>query len=70
MASKDYILDVLNNRKVRFRRFPLIAPLFFVKQDDKLRGVIDYCALNPFTKSSNTLTPRSEKMFNRLKQAV
>lgn len=69
LATKEYIVDLLKKGKIRPSRSPYGAPLFFVKQKGKLRGVIDYRALNRITKPNNTPIPRSDEMFDRLGQA-
>jgi Reverse transcriptase (RNA-dependent DNA polymerase) len=66
-AAKEYIVDLLNQGKIRSSKSPYGAPLFFVKDGDKpLRGVVDYRALNRITKPNNASLPRSDEMFDRL----
>lgn len=48
---------------------PYGAPLFFVNQKGKLRGMIDYCPLNRITKLSNAPIPRTDEMFDSLGQS-
>lgn len=51
---------MLNKEKIRPSRSPYGAPLFFVKQQGQLRGVIDYRALNRITKRNNAPIPRPD----------
>ena len=39
---------------------------FFVKQNGKLRGFVDYRALNQLTKKNEAPIQRSDEIFNRL----
>ena len=65
-ASKEYVEDLLTKGKIRRSKSPYGAPLFFVKEPGKLRGVVDYRALNRITKRNNSPIPRSDEMFDRL----
>ena len=65
-AAKDYVEDLLKKGKIRRSKSPYGAPLFFVKEPDKLRGVVDYRALNRITKRNNAPIPRSDEMFDRI----
>lgn len=65
-AAKDYVEDLLRKGKIRRSKSPYGAPLFFVKEEDKLRGVVDYRALNRITKRNNAPIPRSDEMFDRI----
>jgi len=65
-ACKEYVEDLLKKGKIRRSKSPYGAPLFFVKEEDKLRGVVDYRALNRITKRNNAPIPRSDEMFDRL----
>ena len=56
-ATKDYVDDLLKNKKIRPSKSAYGAPLFFVKEPDKLRGVVDYRALNLITKKNSTPLP-------------
>jgi hypothetical protein len=50
-AAKDYVMDLMKKGKIRPSKSPYGAPLFFVKDGDKrLRGFVDYRALNRITK--------------------
>lgn len=69
IATKNYVTDMLNKGKIRPSRSPYGAPLFFVRQQDKLRGVIDYRALNRITKRNNSPIPRTDEMFDRIGKA-
>ena len=69
VAVKDYVEDLLKKGKIRRSKSPYGAPLFFVKEEDKLRGVVDYRALNRITKKNNAPIPRSDEMFDRLEGA-
>lgn len=62
-------MDLLKKRKIRHSKCPYGAPLFFVKQKGRLRGVIDYRALNRITKHNNAPIPRTDEMFDRLGRA-
>ena len=57
---------LLRQEKIRPSKSPYGASLFFVKEKDKLRGVVDYRALNRITKKNNSPLPRSDEMFVRL----
>lgn len=65
-AVKQYVESLLKSGKIRRSRSPYGAPLFFVKENDKLRGVVDYRALNRITKRNNAPIPRSDEMFDRI----
>ena len=65
-AAKEYVEGLLKKGKIRPSKSPYGAPLFFVKEKDKLRGVVDYRALNRITKRNNAPLPRSDEMFDRL----
>ena len=66
-AAKETVEKLLKSGKIRPSKSPYEASLFFVKQDKgKLRGVVDYGALNLLTKKNNAPTPRSDEMFDRL----
>lgn len=65
-AAKEYVEDLLKKGKIRRSKSPYGAPLFFVKEEDKLRGVVDYRSLNRITKRNNAPIPRSDEMFDRL----
>lgn len=69
LATKEYITDLIRKQKIHPSESPYGAPLSFVKQKGKLRGVIDYRALNWTTKHNNTPIPRTNEMFDRLGQA-
>ena len=70
LATKEYIEDLLKKGKIRRSSSPYGAPLFFVRQKGgKLRGVIDYRALNRITKRDSTPIPRTDEMFDRLGRA-
>lgn len=66
VATKEYVTNLLQKGKIRPSKSPYGAPLFFVKQKGKLRGVIDYRALNRITKHNNAPIPRTDEMFDRL----
>ena len=69
-ATKEYVEDLLKKGKIRPSKSPYGAPLFFVKEKDKkLRGVVDYRALNLITKKNNAPLPRSDEMFDLLGEA-
>ena len=61
-ACKEYVESLLKKGKIRRSKSPYGAPLFFVKEADKLRGVVDYRALNRITKKNNTPIPRSDEI--------
>ena len=66
-AAKEYVEKLLKSGKIRPSKSPYGASLFFVKQDKgKLRGVVDYRALNRLTKKNNAPIPRSDEMLDRL----
>jgi len=68
-AAKEYVDELLRSRKIRPSKSPYGAPLFFVKEPDKLRGVVDYRALNLITKKNSTPLPRTDEMFDRIGEA-
>lgn len=70
LATKEYIIDLLRSGKIRPSKSPYGAPLFFIKLKNKLRGVIDYRALNRITKKNNSPIPRIDEMFDRLGGSV
>lgn len=55
--------------KIRPGKSSFGALLFFIKLKGKLKGVIDYRALNLITKRNNAPIPRKEEMFHRLSKA-
>ena len=65
-AAKEYVEDLLKKGKIRRSKSPYGAPLFFVKEEDKLRGFVDYRALNRIKKKKNAPIPRSDEIFDRL----
>jgi hypothetical protein len=66
-SAKEYMVDLLNQGKIRSSKSPYGAPFFFLKDGDKpLRGVVDYRALNRITKQNNAPLRRSDKIFDRL----
>lgn len=69
LATREYIIKLLRTGKIRRSKSPYGAPLFFVKEKDKLRGVVDYRALNRITKRNNTPIPRTDEMFDQLGKA-
>ena len=69
VAVKEYIVKLLQQGKIRRSQSPFGASLFFVKERGKLRGVVDYRALNRITKRNNTPLPRTDEMFDRLGEA-
>eukprot|EP00171_Calliarthron_tuberculosum_P005960 IDg5960t1 len=70
VAARVYVVDLLKKGKIRPRKSPYGAPLFFVKQKGKLRGVVDYRALNRITKKNRSPIPRTDEMFDRLEGSV
>lgn len=69
IATKEYVTELLRKGKIRPSRSPYWAPLFFVEQKGKLRGVIDFRALNLITKANNALIPHTDEMFDSLEKA-
>lgn len=69
MATKEYISELLQTRKIRPNWSLYGAPLSLVNQKEKLRGVIDYRALNRFTKPNHAPIHKTDKMFDRIVQA-
>lgn len=70
IATRQYVTELLKKGKFRPSRSPYGAPLFFVKQKDKLRGVIDSRALNRITKRGHAPIPRTDEPFDRLDRAT
>ena len=69
-AAKEYVDSLLKKKKIIPSRSPYGAPLFFVKEKNgRMRGVVDYRALNRITKRNNTPLPRSDEMFDRIGEA-
>lgn len=69
-AAKEYVDDLMAKKKIRPSKSPYGASLFFVKEKNgRLRGVVDYRALNRITKKNRTPLPRSDEMFDRLGEA-
>ena len=62
-------MDLLRKGKIRRIKSPFGASLFFVKHNGRLRGVVDYRALNRVTKRNNAPMPRADDMFDRLGEA-
>lgn len=69
LATREYITDLLKKEKIRPNRSPFGAPLFFERQKGKLRGVIDYRALNRITKTNHAPIPLSDEMFDGMGSA-
>ena len=70
-ACKEYVDMLIRKKKIRPSKSPYGAPLFFVKEkNNRLRGVVDYRALNRITKKNSTPLPRSDEMFDRLGEAT
>jgi len=70
-AAKEYVDSLIATGKIRPSKSPYGAPLFFVKEKDgRLRGVVDYRALNRITKKNSSPLPRSDEMFDRLGEAT
>lgn len=69
-AAKEYVFELVKKENIRPSKSPYGAPLFFVMEKDmKLRGVVDYRALNRITKINSTPLPRSDDMFDSLGDA-
>lgn len=68
LATKDYVSGLIRNEKIRPSKSPYGASLFFVKQKGKLRGVIDYRALNRMMKPDDAPTPCTDEMFDGVGQ--
>ncbi len=69
-AMRQYVQNLLKSGKIRPSKSPYGAPLFFVKEKNKkLRGVVDYRALNRINKRNNTPLFRSDEMFDMLGNA-
>lgn len=69
LVTKNYVTSLPNKGKIRPTRSRYGAPLFFVKQMDSIRGVIDYRTLNRITKRNNAPIPWIDEMFDRLGRA-
>lgn len=65
-AAKEYIEKLLSSGKIRRSRSPYGAPLFFVKDTNGLRGLVEYRALNMITKRRNATMPSCDEMFDRI----
>eukprot|EP00171_Calliarthron_tuberculosum_P016938 IDg16938t1 len=66
-ATREYIVDLMNQKVIRPSKSPFGAPLFFVKTPGKaLRGVVDYRGLNRITKRNRTPIPRPDEMYDQL----
>lgn len=66
LETQEHVVDWLSKGKIRQSRSPHGAPLFFVKQKGKTRGVIYYGALKRITKPNKTPIWRPDGMFDRL----
>lgn len=69
LATKEYVADLLSKGKLRPSKSPFGAPLFFVKLKGKLRGIIDYRALNGRTKANYAPILHTDEMFDSLGKA-
>ena len=56
-AAKEYVEKLLKQGKIRPSKSPYGASLFFVKDKNGLRGVVDYRALNRIKKKNNAPPP-------------
>ncbi len=69
-AMNGYVQNLLKSGKIKPSKSPYGAPLFFVKEKgNKLRGVVDYRALNRMNQRNNTPLPRSDEVFDILGNA-
>src|SRR5208337_5068245 len=62
--------NLLKLKHIRHSTSPYGAPLFFVKQNNKLRLVFDYRALNKITVKNRTALPNMKELMDRLKNAT
>lgn len=69
LASREYITKLHESSKIRYSRSPYRALLFFVKEKNKLRGVIDYRGLNRIIKKNRVPIRGIDEMFERLGEA-
>lgn len=70
MAAKEYVSKLLETKKIRQSKSTYGAPLFIIKEKNgRLRGVVDYRALNRVTKNNSTPLPKTDEMFNGLGEA-
>lgn len=70
LATNEYVTEMLNKGKIRPITSSYGATLFFIKQQDKRRGVIGYRALNRIMKRNNAPISRKNEIFNRLAKAA
>lgn len=56
LATTKCVTKILNQGKIQPSKSPYGGPVFFVKQKDKIRGVIDYRALNSITTGTTRLS--------------
>lgn len=68
-VAKEYVESLLKAARIRPSKSAYDAPLFFVKEKDRLRGVVNYRGLNRITKRNNTPIPRSDEIFDRISGA-
>lgn len=68
-AAKKYVEELVRKKKIRSSTSPYGAPLFFVKEKEKLREVVDHRALNRITKGNKAPLSRSDEIFDRLGEA-
>lgn len=64
MATKAYVIYLLQNGNIRPSRSPYAAPLFFVEEKNKLRGVLNFRALNIIRKKYSTPLSRRAEMLD------
>lgn len=69
-AVIEYVEDLLKKGKIRRSKSPYGAPLFLVKEEDKLRDVVDYGAINRISKKNNAPIPWTDEMFDRIRCIV
>src|SRR5271169_1014469 len=70
MVLKEELQRLLKIGHIRRSISPYGAPVFFVKQKDKLRMVIDYRALNKITIMNRTAIPNMIELLDRLWESV
>lgn len=69
LDTKEYVAELLSKGKIGPRKSPFGDLLLLVKQKRKLRGKIEYRALNRIAKPHNALLLHTDEMFDRLGKA-
>lgn len=69
LETKKYVTELLNLGNICTSKSPYGAPHFFVKQKDRIGGVIEIRLLNRIIKRNSARISRTHEMFDRLRKA-